>query len=219
MPVRGLSGGANAINGGVVIALDWLDAITRIDPLERIAVVQPGVINDDLRATVAQQGLWYPLPLDRLGPMLTEDVWLPIAAVPEMLVRIEKVGIAHHLLIANIAHTGDGNLHPLLIVDPDDGAARKRAKRAFAEVLSDALELGGTVTGEQGIRLLKRRGLAQEVSPAVLAMHRAVKQALDPHHIMNPGKVFASVGLGSGPALAAWREAAELSARRCLPRP
>src|SRR6476620_762053 len=56
----GLSGGANAIDGGVIIALDRLNQIRLIDPLERLAVVQAGVINDELRATAAEQGLWYP---------------------------------------------------------------------------------------------------------------------------------------------------------------
>ena len=383
----GLSGGANAIDGGVIIALDRLNEIRLIDPLERLAVVQAGVINDELRAAAAQQGLWYPpdpasspwstiggniatnaggvccvkygvtkdyvlalemvtgtgehvrlgratakgvagydlvglmvgsegtlgiiteatvrlLPLpaaprtivgyfsstvdageaaravagagiipsalelvdrhclaavdkwknmglsveaevlllgriddpgmigddradqmlacfetagatwaarstdeeeadalfaarrlaypalERLGPVLTEDVCVPIAAVPDMLARIEHIASKHDILIASIAHIGDGNLHPLLIAEPGDTAARDRAKLAFEEILTAALDLGGTVTGEHGVGLLKRSGLSRELSPAVLNMHRAVKAALDPHHILNPGKIF-----------------------------
>ena len=383
----GLSGGANAINGGVIIALDRLNQIRRIDPLERLAIVQAGVINDELRTAAAEQGLWYPpdpasspwstiggniatnaggvccvkygvtkdyvlalevvtgtgervrlgratakgvagydlvalmvgsegtlgviteatvrlkpLPaaprtivgyfssivdageaaravaragiipsalelidrhclaavdkwknmglsleadvvllgriddpgatgedradqmlacfegagatwaarssdeeeadalfaarrlaypaLERLGPVLTEDVCVPIAAVPDMLARIEQIAVKYEILIANIAHIGDGNLHPLLIAEPGDTSARDRAKLAFEEILSDALDLGGTVTGEHGVGLLKRAGLSRELSPAVLEMHRAVKAALDPYHILNPGKIF-----------------------------
>ncbi len=122
--------------------------------------------------------------------MLTEDVCVPIAAVPDMLARIEQIAGKHDILIASIAHIGDGNLHPLLIADAGDTAARDRAKTAFEEILSAALDLGGTVTGEHGVGLLKRGGLSRELSPAVLEMHRAVKAALDPHHILNPGKVF-----------------------------
>jgi glycolate oxidase len=385
----GLSGGANAIEGGVVIALDRLNQIRLIDPLERLAVVQAGVINDELRATAAEHGLWYPpdpasspwstiggniatnaggvccvkygvtkdyvlalevvtgtgelvrlgrvtakgvagydlvalivgsegtlgiiteatvrlrpLPaaprtivgyfnsivdageaaravaragiipsalelidrhclaavdqwknmglsveadvvllgrideqgligddhadqmlasfkaagatwaarssdeeeaealftarrlaypaLERLGPVLTEDICVPIGAVPEMLGRIEQIASKHNILIASIAHIGDGNLHPLLIAEPGDTAARDRAKLAFEEILTDALDLGGTVTGEHGVGLLKRGGLSRELSPAVLEMHRAVKAALDPYHILNPGKIFFS---------------------------
>jgi glycolate oxidase len=383
----GLSGGANAIDGCVVLALDRMRQILEIDPLERLAVVQPGVVNDDLRAAVAQHGLWYPpdpasspwstiggnvatnaggvccvkygvtrdyvlalevvtgtgelvrlgrrtakgvagydltsllvgsegtlgivtevtvrlrpLPppaitvagyfssivdagravrgtaaagltpsalelvdrhclravdawknmglsveaevvllgridepgiagdaaaeqmvacfeeagatwaarssdpaeadalfaarrlaypaLERLGPVLTEDVCVPKAHVPDMLERIEAIALRHAVTIANLAHAGDGNLHPLLITDPGDEDARARAQAAFEDILAEALALGGTVTGEHGVGLLKRPGLAAELSPAVLAMHRAVKDALDPKGILNPGKAW-----------------------------
>uniref|UniRef100_A0AAU2AJI0 FAD-binding protein n=1 Tax=Streptomyces sp. NBC_00093 TaxID=2975649 RepID=A0AAU2AJI0_9ACTN len=383
----GLSGGANAVDGCVVVALDRMDRIVEIDPLERLAVVQPGVVNDDLRAAAAEHGLWYPpdpasspwstiggnvatnagglccvkygvtrdyvlalemvtgtgelvrlgrrtakgvagydlvglvvgsegtlgvvtevtvrlrpLPppaitvagyfssivdagravlataaagltpaalelvdrhclravdawknmglsvdadvillarldepgaagqtaadqtlacfegagatwaacstdeteaealfaarrlaypaLERLGPVLTEDVCVPKAQVPTMLERIERTAERHRITIANIAHAGDGNLHPLLITEPGDEAARTRAQAAFDDIIADALALGGTVTGEHGVGLLKRPGLAAELSPAVLALHRAVKNALDPAGILNPGKIF-----------------------------
>ncbi|MFD4198715.1 FAD-binding oxidoreductase [Amycolatopsis thermoflava] len=133
--------------------------------------------------------LAYPA-LERLGPVLTEDVCVPRALVPEMLARIEKAAARHDTLIANIAHAGDGNLHPLLITPIGDDAARLRAQAAFEDIIADAVELGGTVTGEHGIGLLKRGGLRREVSPEVLEMHSAVKNALDPHGILNPGKVF-----------------------------
>jgi glycolate oxidase len=133
--------------------------------------------------------LAYPA-LERLGPVLTEDVCVPKAQVPEMLARIEKVAAAHDILIANIAHAGDGNLHPLLITPIGDEDAKRRAQAAFEDIIADALELGGTVTGEHGIGLLKRGGLRREVSPAVLDLHRAVKTALDPLNILNPGKIF-----------------------------
>jgi glycolate oxidase len=147
------------------------------------------VDEEEAEALFAARRLAYPA-LERLGPVLTEDVCVPIGAVPEMLARIEQIASKHHTLIASIAHIGDGNLHPLLIAEPGDTAARDRAKLAFEEILTDALDLGGTVTGEHGVGLLKRGGLSQELSPTVLEMHRAVKAALDPYHILNPGKIF-----------------------------
>ncbi|WP_236789187.1 FAD-binding oxidoreductase [Amycolatopsis sp. GM8] len=133
--------------------------------------------------------LAYPA-LERLGPVLTEDVCVPKALVPEMLARIEKSAAEHDTLIANIAHAGDGNLHPLLITPIGDEDAKRRAQAAFEDIIADAIELGGTVTGEHGVGLLKRAGLRRELSPAVLEMHRAVKTALDPLNILNPGKIF-----------------------------
>jgi glycolate oxidase len=133
--------------------------------------------------------LAYPA-LERLGPVLTEDVCVPKSAVPEMLARIEKTAEAHDILIANIAHAGDGNLHPLLITPPGDDAARRRAQAAFEQIIADAIALGGTVTGEHGVGLLKIAGLHAELQPEVVDLHRAVKTALDPHGILNPGKVL-----------------------------
>ncbi|MGZ4656892.1 MAG: FAD-binding oxidoreductase, partial [Blastococcus sp.] len=143
----------------------------------------------EAEALFAARRLAYPA-LERLGPVLTEDVCVPKARVPEMLGRIEDAARRHDVLIANIAHAGDGNLHPLIITDPGDEPARNRAQAAFAEILDAALALGGTVSGEHGVGLLKKPGLHQELSAEVVALHRAVKQAFDPHGILNPGKVF-----------------------------
>jgi glycolate oxidase len=137
----------------------------------------------------AARRLAYPA-LERLGPVLTEDVCVPVGLLPEMLDRIEQTARDHDILIANIAHAGDGNLHPLLITPPGDDAAMLRARAAFEVIHNAAIELGGTVTGEHGVGLLKAAGLHRELSPAVIAMHLAVKNALDPQGLMNPGKAL-----------------------------
>ena len=120
--------------------------------------------------------------------MLTEDVCVPRSAVPAMLARIEAIAARHGVTIATIAHAGDGNLHPLLITPPGDEAARLAAQAAFTEFLDAAIELGGTVSGEHGIGLLKRDGMRRELDPGALAMQEAVRRALDPLGIFNPGK-------------------------------
>lgn len=133
--------------------------------------------------------LAYPA-LGRLGPVLTEDVCVPRRAVPEMLRRIQATARDADVTIANIAHAGDGNLHPLIIAPIGDDAAKARAKVAFDRIVADCLDLGGTVTGEHGVGLLKRPGLHDEFGPRVLALHRSVKDALDPTGLLNPGKAF-----------------------------
>jgi glycolate oxidase len=144
----------------------------------------------EAEALFAARRLVYPA-LERLGPVLTEDVCVPRTLVPEMLGRIERIAGRHEVRVANLAHAGDGNLHPMATIPRGDEDARRRAQDAFERVVDEAIAMGGTVTGEHGVGLLKRRGLAVEAGPAVLAVHRAVKDALDPAGIFNPGKVFA----------------------------
>jgi len=131
--------------------------------------------------------LAYPA-LERLGPVLTEDVCVPRSAVPAMLGRIEATAARHGVQVATIAHAGDGNLHPLLVTAPGDDGARVAAQAAFEEFLNDAIELGGTVSGEHGIGLLKRGGMRRELDPGALVMQEAVRRALDPLGLFNPGK-------------------------------
>ncbi|MDM7890118.1 FAD-binding oxidoreductase [Curtobacterium caseinilyticum] len=143
----------------------------------------------DIDRLFTARRLAYPA-LERLGPVLTEDVCVPRGAVPEMLRRIQATAAANDVTIANIAHAGDGNLHPLIIAPEDDHAAKTRAKTAFDQIVADSLALGGTVTGEHGVGLLKLPGLREELGERVVAMHRAVKDALDPKGTLNPGKAF-----------------------------
>jgi glycolate oxidase len=147
----------------------------------------------EAEALFAARRLAYPA-LERLGPVLTEDICVPRSAVPAMLLRTEEIGRRHGVRIATIAHAGDGNLHPLLITPPGDEAARRAAQTAFEELLRSALELNGTVSGEHGIGLLKRRGMQQELGAGVQAMQRAVKKTLDPLELFNPGKVLGDPG-------------------------
>jgi glycolate oxidase len=131
--------------------------------------------------------LAYPA-LERLGPVLTEDICVPRSQVPAMLEQVSAIASRHGVQIATIAHAGDGNLHPLLITPPGDDAARAAAQAAFEEFLDAAIALGGTVTGEHGVGILKRDGMRRELDPGALALQSAVRRALDPLQLFNPGK-------------------------------
>ena len=145
---------------------------------------------DEADALFAARRLAYPA-LERLGPVVTEDVCVPRDHVPAILARIEALANEHGVHIANIAHAGDGNLHPLLICPQDaDEAYQRRIQTVFEAILDAALSFGGTITGEHGVGLLKRGGLERELSSSVLEMHRAIKRALDPAGILNRGKIF-----------------------------
>ncbi|MEI7647697.1 MAG: FAD-linked oxidase C-terminal domain-containing protein, partial [Actinomycetes bacterium] len=92
--------------------------------------------------------------------------------------------------IATFGHAGDGNLHPTIVYPHDDPEAEARAQIAFSQVLDIALAVGGTVTGEHGVGLLKARALGRELDPVAISVHSAIKAALDPAGILNPGKAL-----------------------------
>jgi glycolate oxidase len=89
-----------------------------------------------------------------------------------------------------MGHAGDGNMHPTIVFDGGDPDQRARAMAAFNDILALGLALGGTITGEHGVGTLKADWLEREIGPVSLSVHQAVKQALDPAGILNPGKMF-----------------------------
>ena len=89
-----------------------------------------------------------------------------------------------------VGHAGDGNFHPTVVFDGQDPDQVAKAKKAFDDIMVVSLELGGTITGEHGVGILKMDLLERELGPRSLDVHRSIKQALDPQGILNPGKVF-----------------------------
>ncbi len=143
----------------------------------------------EAEALFAARRLAYPA-LERLGPVLTEDICVPRSHVPRMLAELVAIAGRHGVRMATIAHAGDGNLHPLLLTPPGDDAARVAAQAAFEEMLDAAIALGGTVTGEHGVGFLKRAGMRRELDPASILVQQAIKETLDPLGIFNPGKAL-----------------------------
>jgi glycolate oxidase len=125
---------------------------------------------------------------ERLGVALAEDVCVPRTKLVEMVRRIEQAAQRHGVFIATVAHAGDGNLHPVFVFDRGLPEVPAAVWAAADEVFRAALELGGTLTGEHGVGAIKRRWLAEELGEESMAVHHAIKQALDPLGIMNPGK-------------------------------
>jgi glycolate oxidase len=109
--------------------------------------------------------------------------------VPELLAAIERVAAAHEVRCGTFGHAGDGNLHPTFVWDRGDAAAEARAHAACEELYRTAMALGGTLTGEHGIGAARRPFLAEQVGTDAVDVMRAIKAALDPLGILNPGKV------------------------------
>ncbi|MEU4733100.1 MULTISPECIES: FAD-binding oxidoreductase [unclassified Streptomyces] len=121
---------------------------------------------------------------------MIDDVCVPRSRLGEMLDGTAAIARAHDLLIGVCAHAGDGNTHPVVCFDPADEDETRRARASFDEIMALGLSLGGTITGEHGVGVLKKEWLARELGPVGLEMQRAVKQAFDPLGLLNPGKLF-----------------------------
>jgi glycolate oxidase len=134
--------------------------------------------------------LAYPA-LERLGTVLIDDIAVPLPCLPEMFRRIERIAAQAETLVATVAHAGDGNIHPLVVFDPADADATRRAQDTFEALMTEALDLGGTITGEHGVGSLKSHFLRRQLGPVSYALHRRIKSAFDPDGILNPGKVIA----------------------------
>jgi len=130
------------------------------------------------------------MALDALGTTLIDDVCVPRTRLGELIEGVEKIAALHGLVIGVVGHAGDGNMHPTVVFDASDDDQSAHAQAAFGEIMDLGLELGGTITGEHGVGVLKREWLAREVGAVSLDVHRAVKRALDPAGLLNPGKVF-----------------------------
>lgn len=122
------------------------------------------------------------------GAKLSEDVVVPLDRLAEAIDEVVAIGARHDLEACSWGHAGDGNLHATFLLDPDDDGMRTRADAAAGELFDLALRLGGSVTGEHGIGVLKRGQLSRQWPPAAAAAHRAIKAALDPKGLFNPGK-------------------------------
>jgi glycolate oxidase len=127
---------------------------------------------------------------ERLGATLIEDVCVPRSRLPDMIERIERAADRHGVMIATVAHAGDGNLHPVFVFDRGQEEVPAHVWAAADEVFRAALDLGGTLTGEHGVGTIKRRWLALELGEDSMAVHRSIKTALDPAGILNPGKAI-----------------------------
>jgi D-lactate dehydrogenase (cytochrome) len=132
---------------------------------------------------------WASLALRPGSKMLATDVCVPISRLSECIVETREDLAKSKILATLVGHVGDGNFHLGLMIDPEDAEEVKQAEAFSDRLVHRALAMDGTCTGEHGIGLGKRRFMIPEHGEAVAVM-RMVKQALDPHNLMNPGKML-----------------------------
>ena len=163
-------------------------------------IVQPlGVVEIRVAETPAEsEALWQmrrsiSASLRQVNPdKYNEDICVPRSKVPEMIRKIERIADKYQIPIVNYGHAGDGNIHVNIMVDGKIPGDHEKAEKAVVEVFEGALELGGTMSGEHGVGIMKAPFLDMELSANVVDYMKTIKRALDPNNILNPGKIFPS---------------------------
>jgi len=121
---------------------------------------------------------------------LGEDITVPRSAIPEVVQRLRAISTKHGLPIVIFGHAGDGNLHPNILFDKRQPEQWQKVEQMVAEVFEASLAVGGTLSGEHGVGMLKRPYMEKALGVISINVQRNIKQALDPLNILNPGKIF-----------------------------
>jgi glycolate oxidase len=129
--------------------------------------------------------------LARVKPTtILEDATVPRSELARMIRFIQETARRHRLDIATFGHFGDGNLHPTFLTNEKDAAEMHRVELAMNDIFTEAVALGGTITGEHGVGLAKKAFLRGQLGEASYGLLKRVKRALDPGNLLNPGKIF-----------------------------
>ncbi len=161
-------------------------------------IIKPlGVIETRIAATPEEsEALWQirrsvSASLRKVNPdKFNEDICVPRSKVPEMIRKVDAIAEKYDIPIVNFGHAGDGNIHVNIMIDKKISGETEKAEKAIEEVFKGALSLGGTMSGEHGVGIAKAPYIPLEITPLAADYMKAIKKALDPNNILNPGKIF-----------------------------
>lgn len=156
----------------------------------RCGAVEVRTAKDDQERLIFWKGRKAAFPaVGRLAPdYYCMDGTIPRRSLPAVLARISALSEEYQLPVANVFHAGDGNLHPLILYDANKAGELERAESMGGKILELCVAVGGTITGEHGVGIEKIDQMCVQFRPAELAQFHAVKEAFDPHGLLNPGK-------------------------------
>ena len=145
--------------------------------------------SDAIRLKTARRAAFSALARVRPTTIL-EDVTVPRSEIAKMLERIDQIAKKYSVTFGIFGHAGDGNLHPTCLTDERDKDEIHRAESAFEEIFSESIRMGGTITGEHGTGLAKKKFLPNVAGIPAVEMMRTIKSSIDPQGVLNPGKIF-----------------------------
>lgn len=188
----------DAAGAALIIELDGLqeDMPRHIDRVAELCTMHDVLSIETAASAEASARLWLSrrAAFGAMARLATDcyivDGCVPRTKLPEALRRVHAIGERHGLLIANLAHAGDGNLHPCIPFSKKRPEEIERVLQAGRDILEVCVELGGSITGEHGVGMEKQNDMALMFSPTELAVMRRIKLAHDPEDLCNPKKIF-----------------------------
>ena len=169
------------------------DEISRVNDVcikENARKVQIAQTNEDAARLWQARKLVSPAIVRIKPTKISEDATVPRSKIPEMFERLKQIRQKYNVDLVVFGHAGDGNLHPNIIADERDAEEMRRVEKAVEEIFQAAIELGGTLSGEHGIGILKAPFMEMELGAVGVDMMKRIKRAWDPNDILNPGKIF-----------------------------
>jgi FAD/FMN-containing dehydrogenase len=162
---------------------------------ELLEALQPGALATyapEERGAIRELWRWRggvgPAVSTARGGKVSEDIVVPLEHLAEGILATREIGERHDLPACSWGHAGDGNLHSTFMIDNADEAESERAEAAVQELYALAASLGGSVSGEHGLGVVKRGALELQWPPAALDLHESIKRLFDPKGLLNPGK-------------------------------
>lgn len=177
-------------DGHPAAAQEQAETMLRLAKTNGATQVQMAADEEEALRLASARRMAFPA-LARMRPTtVLEDVSVPRSRLVEMVSRVREIAQKENLMIGTFGHAGDGNLHPTILMDERDPDEVARMHRGFDAIVEAALDLGGALTGEHGVGLLKRDFLERYLPKAAVEMMRNFRRSMDPNGIMNPGKMF-----------------------------
>ena len=198
----------DAARAALIIEVDGEPEVTQRQAQRIEAIIAPlGIVEIQIAADRDEsERIWHVRrsvspSLRKVNPnKFNEDIVVPPSQVPSMIRALEQISARYDLPIVNFGHAGDGNIHVNVMADLGVPGTGEKVERAVDEIFRATIERGGSISGEHGIGTTKMPFIELEVNRATIACMKAIKHALDPNNILNPGKIFPESSGGSAAA-------------------
>ncbi|HOE17475.1 MAG TPA: FAD-linked oxidase C-terminal domain-containing protein [Syntrophorhabdaceae bacterium] len=163
-----------------------------VDIVKKYGAVDARVAKDQAEADKYWMGrkAGFAAVFGKAKTVFAEDVTVPRGSIPALINKCKELSKKYNVEVVVLGHAGDGNLHPAILTDISNAEHYDRAVKAMDEIIENAVELGGVLSGEHGIGLEKQRFLKRQLAPTVIEMMKKIKALFDPNNIMNPGKIW-----------------------------